>query len=210
MSTRAFASSVIPVPSEKVWNVLREFTFPEKVFSSLIESAVMDEGACSTSVGAVRTLKWKTGEVRKHRLLELSDFNHSVIWEVIESNPPTEVTASISYLKLYRIADTNQTLLTWEGEFSSDVKNDIVQFEQKSYQVNLQEIKNEDNKVALQSLKYYWVKNNINYSGSLCRNVIGLCKLTYRSVFLVTWTNHIVSFVRIRLIMNDHYETTRI
>ncbi|GAM24550.1 hypothetical protein SAMD00019534_077250 [Acytostelium subglobosum LB1] len=140
MSTRSVASSIIAAPTEKVWSVIRDFTFPSKVIST-IESAVMDDNASPTSVGAVRTLKWKTGEIRKHRLLELSDISLTVVWEVIESNPPTEVTATISSIRLHRISDTNQTLITWEGEFSSDVKNDVINFEQKSYQLNIQEIK---------------------------------------------------------------------
>eukprot|EP01133_Synstelium_polycarpum_P010590 gene10590-12322_t len=140
MSTRAFASSVIPVPVEKVWKVLREFTFPSQVLST-IECATMEDGASPCCVGGVRVLKWKTGEIRKSRLLELSDINNTIIWEVIESNPPSEVTATLNSIRLHRVADTNQTLITWEGEFSSDVEASLINFEQKSYQVNLQEIK---------------------------------------------------------------------
>eukprot|EP01132_Coremiostelium_polycephalum_P001226 gene1226-1549_t len=140
MSTRAFASSIINVDIEQVWKVLREFTFPAKVIST-IDSVVMENNDAPTTVGAVRTLKWKTGEIRKSRLLEVSDLRYTVSWELIESVPETEVTASISTIKLTRISESNHTLVSWEGEFSSDVKNDVIQFEQKSYQLNLQEIK---------------------------------------------------------------------
>ncbi|KAF2068526.1 hypothetical protein CYY_010149 [Polysphondylium violaceum] len=140
MSTRVFQSSVIDQSIETVWATMRSFTFPEKVFPT-IESATMEDGAQPTCVGAVRTLKWKTGETRSQRLLELSDLSHTIVYELIDSSPPTEVTAYITSIKLCRITDSNKTLITWEGEFSSDVKSDVIQFEQKSFQLNLQDLK---------------------------------------------------------------------
>ena len=69
------------------------------------------------AVGAVRTLKWKTGESRKDRLLELSDQYRRITWELIEADPPTEASAAISSVKLYRITETNHTLVEWYVNF---------------------------------------------------------------------------------------------
>eukprot|EP01111_Echinosteliopsis_oligospora_P014125 TRINITY_DN524_c0_g1_i1.p1 TRINITY_DN524_c0_g1~~TRINITY_DN524_c0_g1_i1.p1 ORF type:complete len:161 (+),score=31.60 TRINITY_DN524_c0_g1_i1:43-483(+) len=141
MATRAVASAVFPTPIEKVWKEFRDFTFPGKHIST-IASCTMEDNMPPTAVGAVRTLKWKTGESRKHRLLELSDQHYRIVWELIEADPPTEVSGSISTLSLYRVTETNQTLVQWESDFSSDVKNEVITFEQKSYAHNLEEIRN--------------------------------------------------------------------
>ena len=140
MATRASASAVIPLSIEQVWKALRDFTFPAKLIST-IESSDIEDNLPATCVGAVRVLKWKTGEVRKQRLIGLSDQHYSAVWEIVEANPPSEVSGSITTLSLFRITETNHTLVQWESDFSSDVKNDIITFEQKSFLKNLQEIR---------------------------------------------------------------------
>lgn len=98
MATRAVASAVFPLPIEKVWKELRDFTFPGKYFST-IQEAKMEDGVPPTTVGAIRTLVWKTGETRygytapafiitphfrKHRLIEVSDQHYRLVWELVE------------------------------------------------------------------------------------------------------------------------------
>jgi len=140
MATRAVASAVFPQPIEKVWKELRDFTFPGKYFST-IKSANIEENLPPTTVGAIRNLVWKTGEIRKHRLIELSDQHYRLVWELVEAEPATEVSAHITTLSLFRVTETNHTLVQWESDFSSDVKNDIIAFETKSYLENLKEVR---------------------------------------------------------------------
>lgn len=67
----------------KVWKALREFNFPAKLIST-IDSSDIEDNLPPTCVGAIRVLKWKTGEMRKQRLLSLSDQNFTSVWEIIE------------------------------------------------------------------------------------------------------------------------------
>jgi len=140
MATRAVASAVFPQPIEKVWKELRDFTFPARYFATINEASI-DDGLPPTAVGAVRTLVWKTGETRKHRLIELSDQHFRLVWELVEAEPATEVSAHITTLSLHRVTETNHTLVQWESDFSSDVKPDIITFETKSYLENLKEMR---------------------------------------------------------------------
>jgi len=119
---------------------LRDFTFPARLIST-IESAEIIDGRSGDSVGATRILKWKTGETRHQRLIELSDQYHYSTWELVAADPPTEAVGHISHLHLYRITETNQTLVEWSADFSADVKGDFVRFEQKAYLENLKEIR---------------------------------------------------------------------
>eukprot|EP01098_Paradermamoeba_levis_P002989 TRINITY_DN1402_c0_g1_i3.p1 TRINITY_DN1402_c0_g1~~TRINITY_DN1402_c0_g1_i3.p1 ORF type:complete len:148 (-),score=53.54 TRINITY_DN1402_c0_g1_i3:59-502(-) len=141
MSTRVSASSVVTLPIDKVWAQLRNFTFPAALLQSVISSAVVEDGKSATDVGAVRVLTWKTGEVRKHRLLELSDYTHRMVIELIESNPPAEVSAYITTISLTRVTDNNSTLIEWISDFSADANPAFVKFEHKAAQENLIELK---------------------------------------------------------------------
>eukprot|EP01118_Nematostelium_gracile_P019867 TRINITY_DN93_c0_g1_i1.p1 TRINITY_DN93_c0_g1~~TRINITY_DN93_c0_g1_i1.p1 ORF type:complete len:146 (+),score=31.59 TRINITY_DN93_c0_g1_i1:316-753(+) len=140
MSTRAFASAVFPLPVEKVWAEIRNFTFPAKLIPT-IESCTMEGNASPNTVGAVRVLKWKTGETRKDQLLELSDQYRTITWELIESTPESEHTASISSIKLYRISEHNHTLVEWSSDYSADVSNDFILFNQNAFLQNLKDMR---------------------------------------------------------------------
>jgi len=140
MSTTARASVIVPVPVEKVWAAVRVFDFPSRLIST-VASAELEDGARPTEVGAVRTLKWADGSSLTQRLLELSDIERRAVWENIHSEPISEVSATITTLQAHRVTESNSTLLTWSAEFSADTKGDFVQFQQKAFAENLQEIK---------------------------------------------------------------------
>jgi len=140
MSTRAHSSAVFPLPIDTVWSALRDFTFPQRYIST-IKSVTLENKASPDSVGAIRHVEWNTGETRKHRLIELSDQYRRLTWELVESDPPTEASAVISTLQLYRISETNHTLVEWASDFSADATGKFVLFEQNSYLENLKEIR---------------------------------------------------------------------
>eukprot|EP01116_Phalansterium_solitarium_P003742 TRINITY_DN1455_c1_g1_i1.p2 TRINITY_DN1455_c1_g1~~TRINITY_DN1455_c1_g1_i1.p2 ORF type:complete len:151 (-),score=39.24 TRINITY_DN1455_c1_g1_i1:169-621(-) len=142
MATRASASLVIPLPIDSVWKELRSFNFPARLIPT-IESCVIEDGKSPQTVGAVRVLKWKTGEVRKDTLIELSDQYRSMSWELIEAAPPSEAAAAITSLKCYRITETNGTLVEWSCDFSADIANKsaFVPFHQKAFLQNLVDIR---------------------------------------------------------------------
>eukprot|EP00178_Gracilaria_changii_P017043 TRINITY_DN48748_c0_g1_i1.p2 TRINITY_DN48748_c0_g1~~TRINITY_DN48748_c0_g1_i1.p2 ORF type:complete len:149 (+),score=25.73 TRINITY_DN48748_c0_g1_i1:51-497(+) len=142
MSTRAFASAVFPNKPEKVWAALREFTFPAKLLGD-VTSCEMKDNASSTSVGGVRVTKWKTGEERQDRLLEVSDLERRISWELVSTNLEHghEVTAQISTIKLYRISENDQTLVEWSADFSHDVTQDFINFNQNGFLSLLKDIR---------------------------------------------------------------------
>lgn len=140
VSISAQASTVINLPIDKVWSRIRDFTFPEKLLSKFIESCQMENNKSSHEVGALRIMKWKTGEVRKDRLLALDDQYYRIAWE-LEEGEHVEVSAKISQITLKRITDTNSTLISWSADYSADVKGEFVLYEQKSFGECLEEIK---------------------------------------------------------------------
>eukprot|EP00029_Vermamoeba_vermiformis_P004706 TRINITY_DN152_c0_g1_i1.p2 TRINITY_DN152_c0_g1~~TRINITY_DN152_c0_g1_i1.p2 ORF type:complete len:148 (+),score=47.24 TRINITY_DN152_c0_g1_i1:541-984(+) len=141
MATRAHASAVFNQPIDVVWKHVRDFDFPARLLTSTIEKVELEGSASSTAVGAVRKIQWKNGEWRRQRLIELSDQYHKIVWESIESEPSTEASAIITSIKLYRISETNSTLVEWSSDFSADAANGLIVFETKSYLENLKEMR---------------------------------------------------------------------
>eukprot|EP00727_Mastigamoeba_balamuthi_P005053 m51a1_g14546 hypothetical protein (147) ;mRNA; f:982420-983083 len=139
MATRARASAVFPVSIERVWAIVRHFDFPSHHINGISECHVTEGTA--TTVGAVRTMKWQSGETRRHRLLGLSDQYYEISWELVESHPEAEYSGCISVIKLYRITENDQTLVEWSADFSADVTAQAVKFETKSLQQNLSELR---------------------------------------------------------------------
>jgi len=140
MSTSSLASAVFPLPLEQVWSHLRDFTFPANLLPSNIESVVLESGGVR-DIGAVRLIKWRTGELRRHRLLSLSDQFHTMTWELIFAEPHVETSALLSMIKLFRVSELNHTVVQWSAEYGSDAPASFVTFEQRSYQDNLMEMR---------------------------------------------------------------------
>eukprot|EP01099_Mayorella_cantabrigiensis_P003245 TRINITY_DN251_c0_g1_i1.p1 TRINITY_DN251_c0_g1~~TRINITY_DN251_c0_g1_i1.p1 ORF type:complete len:147 (-),score=40.36 TRINITY_DN251_c0_g1_i1:113-553(-) len=145
MATRVSESAVFNIPLDKLWKELRDFTFPARLLDTTVESCVVDDGLPPFCVGATRTMKWKSGEERKHRLLQLDDQFHRLTYELIYSEPISEVSAAITSITLHRITETNSTLVVWASDFSADTNPEFVKFETKAYQENLKEIRSKLN-----------------------------------------------------------------
>lgn len=138
MSTHAYASAVVDASVDKVWALLRDFTF-SKVFSTVesgtfnwvttlwcqslfIFSVALEDGATGTTVGGVRVVTFKGGAQSRQRLTGVSDIKRSVSYEDIENaEVVSAVAASETTITLTRITQTNSTLVAWARDFSSDV-----------------------------------------------------------------------------------------
>ncbi|KAJ3211119.1 hypothetical protein HDU67_004776 [Dinochytrium kinnereticum] len=107
MSTsRCSESRVFDAPLDTVWKHVRPVTFP---FSSAVKSVEV-EGAID-AVGSIRKVTFKDGTAK--------DLDHSVTYEVIESNPPTQVLAAYHTFRLKTVTHTNSTFVEFFSEFAS-------------------------------------------------------------------------------------------
>jgi len=140
MATSCSVSAIFPCSISLVWDKIRDFRFPATLLSSVIESVELE--GTGLQIGAKRKIKWKSGEVQTHVLVEISDQYYTVRWEIIDSSVPAEVTAVSSKLKCYRITETNSTLVEWSAEYSSDVSPSLVLFDKRSFMENLIEMRN--------------------------------------------------------------------
>jgi Ca2+-binding EF-hand superfamily protein len=92
----------------------------EAKFSANVTAVVYEAGASAQTVGAVRQVTFKDGTVQRVRLLELSEQNRSLSWEIIESNPPISYMAATHRITLKKVTDNNTTFVQAFTDFSKD------------------------------------------------------------------------------------------
>ena len=55
------------------------------------------------------------------RVTELSERNHKLSYEVVQTEPATSVTSMVGEFSLEKITDSEETLLEWSTEYSNDI-----------------------------------------------------------------------------------------
>jgi hypothetical protein len=124
MATRVVESAVLNAPLDDVWRLVRTLDFG---FSSAVVKSENENGALSDQVGSVVKLTFKDGTSQRLRRLELSELDHFVSWELLESIPEVSYLSTVSSISLKSITSTNQTFIQWQSDFSSDAGPQVIQ-----------------------------------------------------------------------------------
>jgi len=95
-------------------------------FSSIVKDYSCESG-CHNEVGSLRKINYKDGSVQKIKVLEISDYRHSVTYDVIESDPPAYTMSAIHTITLRRVTNNNTTFVEWISDFSSDATQEVIQ-----------------------------------------------------------------------------------
>jgi len=114
-------STLFQCKIEDVWNRIKTLDFEHLVPKSVskVNGKVI--------VGEKVKLEFKDDTSMEIRILELSELQHFVTWEMIECTPPVNVTSVINKIKLCKVTDMNATFMTWETEFSNDADMSLYQ-----------------------------------------------------------------------------------
>jgi len=78
-------------------------------------------------VGSLKKLHYKDGTAQTIRLVELSDLNYFLSFDLIEANPAAQFTSALHTIGLKRITSNNTTFVEWSVDFSSDAGAAVVQ-----------------------------------------------------------------------------------
>ncbi|KAJ3388148.1 hypothetical protein HDU84_000228 [Entophlyctis sp. JEL0112] len=150
MSTsRVSESRVLGATIDRVWSLVRPVRIhasslsPHSYVSTLLPSQVTFafwsavqkvevEGGPVDAVGSVRVVYFKDGSVQKFRILELSDLEHYVTYEVFESDVPTLVLAAFHTIRLRKVTHDNSTFVDFSSEFASG-PNTVAVIEDSKY-----------------------------------------------------------------------------
>ncbi|KAJ1553392.1 hypothetical protein HK096_008024, partial [Nowakowskiella sp. JEL0078] len=128
--SRIEESRVFGKPAETVWETLKPITFN---FWSAVAKVEIEGDPVTffiplniymNAVGSVRKVTFKDGTVQKYRVLELSDLERFVTYEVFESSPPTSYLSAFHTIRVKKVTHDNSSFVEWSSEFSSG--NDTV------------------------------------------------------------------------------------
>jgi hypothetical protein len=117
MMTKAFVSTVINCPIERVWRVVRDFNGLPAWMAGMKDS-VIEDGKAPDAIGAVRKLSMVgSSDKLRERLEVLSDGDYLVTYSVLEG--PLPVKKVVTSLRLRPITDVYATLGEWSSEFET-------------------------------------------------------------------------------------------
>jgi uncharacterized protein YndB with AHSA1/START domain len=115
---RAYASVVIPVPVDRVWELVRPFDGIGRWYAP-VESCELECGTAD-SVGSVRRVTVNGGALIRERLVELSDAEHRVAYVVLDGVPWKDYASSI---QLRPVTADDSTFVEWSATFGGDARS---------------------------------------------------------------------------------------
>ncbi len=113
---KAYASTVIPAPPAAVWAVVRDFNALPKWTPFVAESRI-EQNKPSDQVGCIRNFRLKDGGRVREQLVELSDYDMSFGYSILES--PMGVENYYASLRLCPVTDLDHTFAEWDAEFDA-------------------------------------------------------------------------------------------
>ncbi|WP_136660705.1 SRPBCC family protein [Nitratireductor sp. XY-223] len=113
---RVIRSTVLPVPSDRLWEELRDFNGHDR-WHPEVEKSQIERGEPSDRVGCVRSFRLNDGSELRERLLTLSDMEQTYSYCLLDT--PIPLFNYVAHVRLYPVTDTNQTFWEWEGRFST-------------------------------------------------------------------------------------------
>ncbi|KAJ1927172.1 hypothetical protein FBU59_007245 [Linderina macrospora] len=115
MSSQNTESRVINAPVQKVWAALRAQDFK---FWSLVKT--VEQTASATEVGSTRQVTFTDGTVQHYRLVEFSELQNSLTYEIVESVPAVPVLSAQHTIRVFRVSADDSTFVQWSTDFSSE------------------------------------------------------------------------------------------
>lgn len=109
-----YVSSVIDASAGTVWSRIRDFNALPQWHPAIADSRI-ENSQPSDRVGCIRHFHTKDGGMIRERLLGLSDYDFTCVYEILES--PMGVSHYIATLKLTPITDGDRCFAEWSAEF---------------------------------------------------------------------------------------------
>ena len=109
-------STVLDVPVDRAWSVLRDFNGHEHWHPAVRESRI-EERRPADAVGAVRRFRLGDGSTLRERLLTLSDVEKTFSYCLLDT--PIPLLNYIAHVALHRVTDGERTFWRWTSEFDT-------------------------------------------------------------------------------------------
>jgi hypothetical protein len=111
---RAYASTIIDAPVEKVWSVVRDFNgLPN--WNPAIAKSKIEDGLAADVVGCVRSFHLNDGTHVRERLLSLNDADRSFSYNF--ETPAFPVTDYLATLRVIPVTAGDRSFVEWDATF---------------------------------------------------------------------------------------------
>jgi len=118
-----YESAIIEAPIDRVWAAVKPVDF--HFLKSVSKHSLLDKANANT-VGGVREILYKDNTKQSLRLLELSEAQRFVTWDVIASLPALTYSSVIHTVKLRRVTEDNHTFVQFTSDYSKDANQDVI------------------------------------------------------------------------------------
>lgn len=113
---KAYSSTIIAVPVDRVWNRVREFNGLPSWHPAATDSMI-ESGLSEGQVGCVRNFALTDGSGRiRETLLSMSNLDRSLSYDMLP-NGPLPFVNYVATMKLSEITDRDETFAEWWAEF---------------------------------------------------------------------------------------------
>ncbi len=109
-------STIINAPTDRVWNVLRDFNGHYRWHPAVATSAI-ERGQPSDKIGCVRRFKLADGGELREQLLALSDLEQSFSYCLLDT--PIPLFNYVAHVRLLPVTDGDRTFWHWECRFTT-------------------------------------------------------------------------------------------
>lgn len=109
-----YVSSVIDATPDNVWARIRDFNALPQWHPAIADSRI-ENNQPSDRVGCIRHFHTRDGGMIREKLLALSDYDFTCVYEILES--PMGVNNYVATLKLTPITDGARCFAEWSAEF---------------------------------------------------------------------------------------------
>jgi len=124
MATRVYESAIIATNPDAVWAAIKPLDFH---FLPIVTSVELeDKHSTFATVGTIRRVTYADKTVQRVKLVELSDAQRFVTWEVIDSVPALTYSSAIHTIKLRRVTEDGHTFIEFTSDYAKDAKNDVI------------------------------------------------------------------------------------
>jgi uncharacterized protein YndB with AHSA1/START domain len=115
---RAYASSVIDAPADRVWALIRDFNGLPDWHGGLVRSSEIEGGLRGDTVGGVRSFHLHDGTHLRERLLAHSDRDRSYTYNFEKS--PFDVQNYEATLRVTPVTDGDRSFVEWWTTFDCE------------------------------------------------------------------------------------------
>lgn len=113
---KVYASTVIPASPDAVWAVVRDFN-ALPAWTGFVAESRIEHNKPSDQIGCIRNFRLKDGGRIREQLVELSDYEMSFGYTILES--PMGVENYYATFRLSPVTDADHTFAEWDAEFDA-------------------------------------------------------------------------------------------